>query len=155
MALSQGLWSSDEGNSLGSVMQELKNPQRNLVWALMFSVSIVTGLYIPVNISYLLALSPNEILSSDTKAVSWGSLCPLQVCTVMPAIVLRASLCPVLAPIINHPRIEFLYILLSLLSGFLVCFRFVHFQHQPKCLRMAVLHLQLLLEDAPTTKNVD
>lgn len=27
MALSQGLWSSDEGNSLGSVMQELKNPQ--------------------------------------------------------------------------------------------------------------------------------
>lgn len=42
------------------------------MWALMFSVSIVTGLYIPVNISYLLALSPNEILSSDTKAVSWG-----------------------------------------------------------------------------------
>lgn len=42
------------------------------MWALMFSVSIVTGLYIPINISYLLALSPNEILSSDTKAVSWG-----------------------------------------------------------------------------------
>lgn len=68
---------------------------------------------------------------------------------------LLASLCLVLAPIINHPNVEFLYILLSLLSGFLVYFLFVHFQHQPKCLQMATLPLQLLLEVAPTTKNVD
>lgn len=44
--------------------------QRNLVWALTFSVPIVTGLYILVDISYLLVLSPNEILSSGTMAVS-------------------------------------------------------------------------------------
>lgn len=46
--------------------------QRNLVWALMFSVPIVTGLYVLANISYLLVLSPNKILSSDAMAVSWG-----------------------------------------------------------------------------------
>lgn len=42
------------------------------MWALMIAISLVTSLYILVNISYLLVLSPKEILSSDAVAVSWG-----------------------------------------------------------------------------------
>ena len=68
---------------------------------------------------------------------------------------LLASLYLVLAPIIDHPQIEFLYIFLFLLSGIPVYFLFVYFQRQPRCLQMATLYLQLLLEVAPTTKNVD
>lgn len=42
------------------------------MWALMIASPLVPGLYILVNISYLLVLSPNEILPSDAMAVSWG-----------------------------------------------------------------------------------
>ncbi|XP_075413376.1 b(0,+)-type amino acid transporter 1-like [Tenrec ecaudatus] len=176
---------------------------RNLVWALMIAIPLVTCLYILVNISYLLVLSPSEILSSDAVAVSWGLtawiiygtsiscllylrvkekhlprpykvhfrmviellhsqgprakympvLCSLQVPTVIPVIMFLASVFLVLVPIIDHPEMEFFYLFLFLLSGFLVYFLFIYFHCQPKCLQMATLHLQLLMEVAPTMRN--
>jgi hypothetical protein len=38
----------------------------------MTAVPLVTILYVLVNISYLLVMSPSEILSSDAIAVIWG-----------------------------------------------------------------------------------
>ena len=46
--------------------------QQNLVWAVMIAIPLVTVLYVLVNISYLLVMSPLEILSSDAMAVSGG-----------------------------------------------------------------------------------
>ncbi|KAI5244423.1 B(0,+)-Type Amino Acid Transporter 1 [Manis pentadactyla] len=176
MAFYQGLWSFDGWSNLNYVMEELKNPKQNLAWALMIAIPLVTSLYILVNISYLLVLSPKEILSSDVMAVSWGFIgwivygttisCllylrmkkknlprPYKVPTLIPVIVLLASLCLVLAPIVDHPQIEFLYIFLFLLSGLPVYFLFVYSRCQPRCLQVATLHLQLLLEVAPNIKN--
>ncbi|XP_077700136.1 b(0,+)-type amino acid transporter 1-like isoform X3 [Canis aureus] len=263
MAFYQGLWSFDGWNNVNYVLEELKNPKQNLVWALMIAIPLVTSLYLLVNISYLLVLSPNELLSSDAMAVSWGNqvlgdwawlvplavtlstlgstngtffggsrVCyvaareghmpqllsmvhvhrltptpalmftaavalvlvipgnfstivnflsflgwitygttiscllylrmkkknlprPYKVPTVIPVIMLLASLYLVLAPIIDHPQIEFLYIFLFLLSGIPVYFLLVHFRCQPKWLQMATMYLQLLLEVAPAIKNVD
>uniref|UniRef100_A0A8D2JSL8 b(0,+)-type amino acid transporter 1 n=1 Tax=Sciurus vulgaris TaxID=55149 RepID=A0A8D2JSL8_SCIVU len=253
MAFYQGLWSFDGWNSINYMMEELKNP-KNLVWALMIAIPLVTSLYVLVNISYLLVLSPSEILSSDATAVRWGNqilgswawlvplavalstfgsvngvflggsrvcyaaareghmprflsmihvhhltpapalmfttamalvlvipgnfsiivnlmrqvklfshmplcvythtwakcpLLPMQVPTFIPVVMLLASLYLVLAPIIDNPQMEFLYVFLFLLSGFLVYFLFIYFQCQPKCLKMATFHLQLLLEVPP------
>lgn len=237
---------------------------QNLVCALLIAIPLVTGLYLLVNISYLLVLSPSEILSSDAMAVSWGNqvlgawawlvplavalatfgsvnglffsgsrVCyvaareghmprllsmvhvrrftpapalmfttavalvlvtpgsfntivnslsflgwltygttiscllylrmkkkknlprPYKVPIIIPAIMLLASLYLVLAPILDHPQMEFLYLFLFLLSGLPVYFLFVYFRCQPRCLQVATLHLQLLLEVAPTTKNAD
>ncbi|KAM4804529.1 b(0,+)-type amino acid transporter 1-like [Urocitellus parryii] len=261
MAFYQGLWSFEGWNSINYMLEELRNPQQNLVCALMIAIPLVTSLYVLVNISYLLVLSSSEILSSDAVAVSWGNqvlgswawMVPLavalstfgsvngiffsgsRVCyvaareghlpgflsmvhvrrltpapalmftmavalvlvipgnfsilvnlmsllswitygttfscllymriklknlprtykvpTFIPVIMLLASLCLVLVPIIDNPQMEFLYVFLFLLSGFLVYFLFIYFQCQPRCLQMATLHLQLLLEVAPTTKN--
>ncbi|EHB02366.1 B(0,+)-type amino acid transporter 1 [Heterocephalus glaber] len=72
--------------------------------------------------------------------------------TFIPAIMMAAPYL-VLAPILDHPQTEFLYVFLFLLSGFLAYFLFVYFQCQPKFLQRATLHLQLLLEVAPTTKH--
>ncbi|XP_006835370.1 PREDICTED: B(0,+)-type amino acid transporter 1-like [Chrysochloris asiatica] len=262
IAFYQGLWSFDGWNSLNYVMEELRNPHQNLMWALMIAIPLVTVLYILVNISYLLVLSPNEILFSDATAVSWGNqvlgawawlvpvavvlstfgsanaaffsgsrLCyvagreghmpqllsmvhvhhftpapalmftaavaliliipgnfstivnflsliawltygttiscllylrmkdknlprPYKVPTFIPVIMFLACVYLVLAPLIDHPQMEFFYIFLFMLSGFLVYFLFIYFQRYPKCLQTATLHLQLLLEVAPTTKNV-
>ncbi|XP_053747099.1 b(0,+)-type amino acid transporter 1-like isoform X3 [Panthera pardus] len=73
MAFYQGMWSFDGWNNVNYVVEELKNPKQNLVWAVMIAIPLVTSLYLLVNISYLLVLSPNEILSSDAMAVSWGN----------------------------------------------------------------------------------
>ncbi|XP_059263540.1 b(0,+)-type amino acid transporter 1-like isoform X3 [Mustela nigripes] len=73
MAFYQGLWSFDGWNNVNYVMEELKNPKQNLVWALLIAIPLVTSLYLLVNISYLLVLSSSEILSSNAVAVSWGN----------------------------------------------------------------------------------
>ena len=96
-----------------------------------------------------------QFLICSSTSPSFRSLCPWQVPTVIPVIMLLASLYLVLAPIIDHPQIEFLYIFLFLLSGIPVYFLLVHFQCQPKWLQMATMYLQLLLEVAPAIKNVD
>ncbi|KAG5211250.1 hypothetical protein JEQ12_013679 [Ovis aries] len=74
---------------------------------------------------------------------------------IIPATMVFASVYLVLVPIVAHPQPEFLYVFLFLLSGFLVYFLFVYFRYQPECLQVVTLHLQLLMEVAPTTKNAD
>ncbi|CAG5866141.1 unnamed protein product [Menidia menidia] len=46
--------------------------QVNLPRALLIAVSLVTGLYLMVNVSYLSAMTPREMLSSGAVAVTWG-----------------------------------------------------------------------------------
>lgn len=79
----------------------------------------------------------------------------LQVPIIIPATMVLTSVYLVLAPIVAHPQPEFLYVFLFLLSGFLVYFLFVYFWYQPECLQVVTLHLQLLMEVAPTMKNAD
>ncbi|MXQ87777.1 hypothetical protein E5288_WYG018090 [Bos mutus] len=78
-----------------------------------------------------------------------------QVPIIIPATMVLTSVYLVLAPIVAHPQPEFLYVFLFLLSGFLVYFLFVYFWYQPECLQVVTLHLQLLMEVAPTMKNAD
>uniref|UniRef100_A0AC11EA17 Uncharacterized protein n=1 Tax=Ovis aries TaxID=9940 RepID=A0AC11EA17_SHEEP len=80
---------------------------------------------------------------------------PYKVPIIIPATMVFASVYLVLVPIVAHPQPEFLYVFLFLLSGFLVYFLFVYFRYQPECLQVVTLHLQLLMEVAPTTKNAD
>ncbi|XP_021508466.1 b(0,+)-type amino acid transporter 1-like isoform X1 [Meriones unguiculatus] len=261
MAFYQGLWSFDGWANINTMAEELKNPKQNLVWAVMIAIPLVTILYVLVNISYLLVMSPSEILSSDAIAVTWGNqvlgswawLVPVavalstfgtvnavffsgsRVCyaaareghmpqimsmihvnrltpapalifttavalvlvfpgsfslfvnflsfmswlifgttfscllylriktknlphaykvpTFIPAFMVLVSLCLVLAPIIDQPQMEFLYVFLFVLSGFPVYFLLFHFRCQPKCIQTVTMQLQLLLEVAPTTKD--
>ncbi|KAJ6659244.1 hypothetical protein lerEdw1_019290 [Lerista edwardsae] len=74
---------------------------------------------------------------------------------IIPIIFLMASVYLVLAPIIDQPQIEFLYVILFILSGIIFYFPLVHFKCHPRFLRKLTLHLQLLLEVAPTEKNVN
>lgn len=62
-------WEGPHGLTRGLFSPTL---QQNLVWALMITIPLVTGLYILANVSYLLVLAPSEILSTDAMAVSWG-----------------------------------------------------------------------------------
>ena len=46
--------------------------QVNLPRAIIIAISLVTGLYLLVNVSYLTVMTPKELMSSSAVAVTWG-----------------------------------------------------------------------------------
>ncbi|XP_031466962.1 LOW QUALITY PROTEIN: b(0,+)-type amino acid transporter 1-like [Phasianus colchicus] len=74
---------------------------------------------------------------------------------VIPIIVLMAAVYLVLAPIIDQPQIEILYIVLFVCSGVVLYFPLVRFKCHPSFLQRVTLHLQLFLEVAPTSSDVN
>ncbi|KAM4787490.1 LOW QUALITY PROTEIN: b(0,+)-type amino acid transporter 1-like [Cyanocitta cristata] len=227
VAFYQGLWSYDGWNNLNYVTEELKKPEVTLPRALMIAIPLVTCLYLLVNVSYLVAMTPSELLSSGAVAVTWGDkvlgswawlislsvalstfgssngtffsggrVCYIaareghmvstekgfmawlfygltisgllylkikkpelprsyKVPIIIPIIVLMAAVYLVLAPIIDQPQIEILYIVLFIFSGVIFYFPLVRFKYHPRFLERVTLHLQLLLEVAPTTKDAN
>ncbi|KAK2843630.1 hypothetical protein Q7C36_011845 [Tachysurus vachellii] len=265
MAFYQCLWSYDGWNNLNSVTEELKRPQVNLPRALMIAIPMVTILYLLVNVSYLAAMTPREMMISSAVAVTWGNNKVLgswgwvmsiaaalssfgslngsffsggRVCFVaareghmpnilamahvqrltpspalifttiislivlleipgdfqgivnffsftswffygvtisgllylkikrsdlpstykvpifIPILVILVALFLVLAPIIDDPQLEYLYVTLFILSGALIYFPFIHFRLCPHLLDKLTVFLQLFLEVAPANKNV-
>uniref|UniRef100_A0A3B3BUN9 b(0,+)-type amino acid transporter 1 n=1 Tax=Oryzias melastigma TaxID=30732 RepID=A0A3B3BUN9_ORYME len=262
IAFYQGLWSYDGWNNLNYVTEELKRPEKNLPRALLIAISLVTGLYLMVNVSYLAVMTPKELMSSNAVAVTWGNkvlgswgwimsvaaalsafgslngtffsggrVCfvaareghmpeilsmahvhrltpspalifttvislvvlipgdfqsivnfcsftawffygitlggliylkikkkdlprPYSVPIILPILVLFVAIFLVLAPIIDNPQIEYLYVALFILSGALIYVPFIHFKLCPGLLRKMTVFLQLFLEVAPADKNL-
>ncbi|XP_041702956.1 b(0,+)-type amino acid transporter 1 isoform X2 [Coregonus clupeaformis] len=262
ISLYQGLWSYDGWNTLNYVTEELKRPEVNLPRAVMIAIPMVTMLYLLVNVSYLAAMTPRELMSSSAVAVTWGNkvlgswgwvmsiaaalsafgslngtffsggrVCfvaareghmpdilamahvnrltpspalifttaisllvlipgdfqsivnffsftawffyaitlsgllylkikkpelprPYRVPIVIPILVIIAAIFLVLAPIIDNPAIEYLYVTLFIFSGVLVYVPFIHFKLCPGLLDKVTVFLQLFLEVAPADKNL-
>ncbi|KAK4877142.1 hypothetical protein RN001_009648 [Aquatica leii] len=80
LAFYSGLWAYDGWNSVTTVTEELKSPEKNILRSISISVPIVTILYVFMNISYMTALSVPEMISDTAVAVLFGErvLGPLQ-----------------------------------------------------------------------------
>ncbi|XP_047183300.1 b(0,+)-type amino acid transporter 1 isoform X3 [Scophthalmus maximus] len=262
IAFYQGLWSYDGWNNLNYVTEELKRPEVNLPRAVVIAISLVTGLYLLVNVSYLTVMTPKELMSSSAVAVTWGNkvlgswgwimsvaaalsafgslngtffsggrVCfvaaregqmpdilsmahvhrltpspalifttvislvvlipgdfqsivnffsftawffyaitlsgllylkikkpelprPYRVPIILPILVLIAAIFLVLAPIIDSPQIEYLYVTLFIFSGILIYIPFIHYKLCPGLLTKLTVFLQLFLEVAPVEKNL-
>ncbi|XP_040916233.1 b(0,+)-type amino acid transporter 1-like [Toxotes jaculatrix] len=262
IAFYQGLWSYDGWNTLNYLTEELKHPEVNLPRAVVIAISLVTGLYLLVNVSYLTVMTPKELMSSSAVAVTWGNkvlgswgwimsvaaalsafgslngtffsggrVCfvaareghmpdilamahvrrltpspalifttlislvvlipgdfqsivnffsftawffyaitlsgllylkikkpelprPYKVPIIFPILVLIAAVFLVLAPIIDNPQIEYLYVTLFIFSGIIVYIPFIHYKLCPGLLTKLTVFLQLFLEVAPAEKNL-
>ncbi|XP_049451716.1 b(0,+)-type amino acid transporter 1 isoform X1 [Epinephelus fuscoguttatus] len=259
---SRGLWSYDGWNTLNYLTEELKHPEVNLPRAVVIAISLVTGLYLLVNVSYLTVMTPKELMSSSAVAVTWGNkvlgswgwimsvaaalsafgslngtffsggrVCfvaareghmpdilamahvhrltpspalifttvvsllvlipgdfqsivnffsftawffygitlsgllylkikkpelprPYKVPIILPILVIIVAIFLVLAPIIDDPQIEYLYVTLFILSGAIVYVPFIHYKLCPGLLTKLTVFLQLFLEVAPAEKNL-
>ena len=65
-------------NDAAYISAEVRNPERNMVWALLLSIGIVTLLYVLVNVAYLKGLGYEAMTRSDAVAADllkrvWGS----------------------------------------------------------------------------------
>ncbi|XP_033498689.1 b(0,+)-type amino acid transporter 1 isoform X1 [Epinephelus lanceolatus] len=262
IAFYQGLWSYDGWNTLNYLTEELKHPEVNLPRAVVIAISLVTGLYLLVNLSYLTVMTPKELMSSSAVAVTWGNkvlgswgwimsvaaalsafgslngtffsggrVCfvaareghmpdilamahvhrltpspalifttvvsllvlipgdfqsivnffsftawffygitlsgllylkikkpelprPYKVPIILPILVIIVATFLVLAPIIDDPQIEYLYVTLFILSGAIVYIPFIHYKLCPGLLTKLTVFLQLFLEVAPAEKNL-
>ncbi|XP_068423636.1 large neutral amino acids transporter small subunit 2 isoform X2 [Clinocottus analis] len=69
LAFLQGSFAFAGWNNLNYVTEELVNPIRNLPYAIFISIPVVTFVYVSANLAYITAMSPKELLASNTVAV--------------------------------------------------------------------------------------
>ncbi|PIK48331.1 putative Y+L amino acid transporter 2 isoform X1 [Apostichopus japonicus] len=72
LALYAGLYAYAGWNSLNIILEELKDPYKNLPRCIVISVLSVTGLYVFVNVAYFTVLTTDEILMSNAVAATFG-----------------------------------------------------------------------------------
>jgi amino acid transporter len=63
------MWAYDGWNSLNNVVEEIIEPRRNLLLSILISLPLVTIVYVLVNVSYLVVLTKEEMLGSDSIAI--------------------------------------------------------------------------------------
>lgn len=262
MAFYQGLWAYGGWYNLNFVTEELKKPQVNLPRSVIIGVSLVTILYLLVNVSYLAVLSPQELIASKAVAVTWGNKVlggwgwimsvaaalsafgsmngslfsggrisfaaareglmpeilsmvhvhrltpspslifttfialvvllagdfesivnyasytswffyaltvsaviylrfkkpklprPYKVFILIPVVVVISGVYLLIAPVLDNPQIEYLYVVLALLGGLIIYVPFVHYKLCSGLLAKLTTFLQMFLEVAPAEKNL-
>lgn len=72
LAFYSGLFAYNGWNYLNFVIEELKDPYRNLPKAIFFSIVLVTCIYTFTNIAYFTTVSPSEVLGGAAVAVMFS-----------------------------------------------------------------------------------
>ncbi|VVC39531.1 Amino acid/polyamine transporter I [Cinara cedri] len=73
IAFYSGLWAFDGWVASSMAVEEIKNPQRNILLSYVLAVPFVTVIYVLMNISYLTVLTKSEMISSPAVAVAFGT----------------------------------------------------------------------------------
>nr|XP_023029682.1 b(0,+)-type amino acid transporter 1-like isoform X1 [Leptinotarsa decemlineata] len=72
LAFYSGLWAYDGWSSVTAITEELKRPEVNIPRSIFIAVPMVTILYVFMNMSYMTVLTPNEMITAQAVAVTFG-----------------------------------------------------------------------------------
>ncbi|XP_059476112.1 b(0,+)-type amino acid transporter 1-like [Neocloeon triangulifer] len=72
LAFYSGLWAYDGWSTVTSVTEEVKRPERNILWSIAIGVPVVTVVYCFMNLSYMTVLSIPEMIAAPAVAVEFG-----------------------------------------------------------------------------------
>ncbi|XP_061163493.1 b(0,+)-type amino acid transporter 1-like [Saccostrea echinata] len=75
---------------------------------------------------------------------------PMKIFILFPVVFLLCSLYLVVAPIIQDPRLEFLYAFLFIVGGLFLYLPFIRFKNNKGCFKRVTLFIQLLMEVCPS-----
>ncbi|CAM6031435.1 unnamed protein product, partial [Sphagnum compactum] len=70
-----GLFAYNGWNYLNFIIEELKDPVKNLPRAIAISCTLVTVVYFFTNVAFYTILSPEEVLGSEAVAVTYADRC--------------------------------------------------------------------------------
>ncbi|XP_022086686.1 large neutral amino acids transporter small subunit 2-like isoform X2 [Acanthaster planci] len=104
-ALFSGLFSYAGWSSLNIVVEELKDPNKNLPRAIYITVFSVTIIYTFANVAYFTAMTPQELLTSNAVAVTFGSKVLGQFALIMPIAVALSTFGSVNGNMLTSTRI--------------------------------------------------
>lgn len=115
-----GMWAYSGWNSLNVLTEEIIEPEKNILRAVLISVPVVTICYVLTNIAYLTAMSPGELLSSNAVALLFANKLLGKAAPVIPVLVAASAYGCALVGCLGTARIAFVAAreghLLSLLS---------------------------------------
>ncbi|XP_067946414.1 b(0,+)-type amino acid transporter 1-like [Watersipora subatra] len=72
VAFYSGLFAYMGWDNVTNLTEEVKNYKRNIPLSIIISVSMVTALYVLINISYYAVIGPDRVLSSNVVVLEWG-----------------------------------------------------------------------------------
>ncbi|XP_037782281.1 large neutral amino acids transporter small subunit 1-like [Penaeus monodon] len=90
-AFYQSLFSYAGWENLYYVVEELKNPNKNLPLAIIISTGLVTAVYTLTNVAYLAVLTPSEMLAADAVAMTFASRALSTLAWTMPLFVMCST----------------------------------------------------------------
>ncbi|KRZ78497.1 Y+L amino acid transporter 1, partial [Trichinella papuae] len=91
LALYSGLFAYNGWNYLNFIVEELKNPKRNLPLAIAISCSLVTVIYCLTNLAFYAVISPREFLEADATAMTFANKVYGSFAWIMPIFVAFAT----------------------------------------------------------------
>ena len=106
-AFYSGLYSYAGWNALNFITEEIKNPIKNMPRAIIISISVITVIYIFVNIAYFAVLNKHEIDATSAIAVTFGQKTLGPMSFLMPLSVALSTTSGLNALIFSSSRILF------------------------------------------------
>ncbi|VVC39530.1 Amino acid/polyamine transporter I [Cinara cedri] len=73
IAFYSGLWAYEGWMASAVVVEEIKNPHRNVLLSIAIAVPFVTATYVLMNVSYMTVLSVSEMISTPALVVEFGN----------------------------------------------------------------------------------
>ncbi|CAL1530268.1 unnamed protein product [Lymnaea stagnalis] len=107
LALYSAMWATSGGENITTIVEEVKNPSKNIPRSLIIGLTVVIIIYMLTNLSYLAVLSRAEMLGAPAVAVTFAARTLGPLATLVPFAVMVSTLGASNGSVIGGSRVAF------------------------------------------------